>query len=143
MPDVTFLNSIDAPIHIGIWAVTLHHYTNQLAPNANWTVHLASSPYTVEIRAGDEDTNFNERTSGEAMEKINAIWGYGTVSVLTTVGWGLGRIGLGGRFVKAASTASTEQLLETIYNNLENAIEGEFTIRSSGIQAELYANDLC
>ncbi|KAI0090460.1 hypothetical protein BDY19DRAFT_1047591 [Irpex rosettiformis] len=111
MPDVVFKNDMDHPVHIGIWAVWLHCYTNALAPGASWTVHLAGIPYTIEIRAGDTDTHFHDGTSGEALNKIGNAYAQGTASVLTAVGWGLGMIGLGGPVARMASGHFTTQAL--------------------------------
>ncbi len=129
MPDVTFKNDTDQPVHIGIWSVWLHHYTNQLAPSASWTVHLASIPYTFEIRAGDKETFFHPGTSGEGVGKIANAYAQGTASVLTSVGWGLGAMGFGGSIAQKTSFMFSEPAMQTIGGTMDAAIKGERSVR--------------
>ncbi|KAI0689499.1 hypothetical protein BC835DRAFT_1418475 [Cytidiella melzeri] len=124
MPDVFFRNETDKPVHVGVWAVWLHCYTNMLAPGEEWKIHLAGIPYTIEIRAGDTDNHFSPNTSNEALAKIGTAWGHGTASVLTAVGWGLGVIGLGGVAGQMASGATRDRAFQTVNDTMGAAIQG-------------------
>jgi hypothetical protein len=138
MPDVLFTNETDAPINVGVWAVWLHAYTNNLAPGNTWTVHLAGIPYTIEIRSTGDGHEFTPNTSREATDKIGAAWGQGTASVLTAVGWGLGMIGLGGPVAQTTSGAFTGRAFSTIGNTMDAAVKGElFSFCSALHQVEL------
>ena len=125
MPDVVFKNYTDHAIHIGVCSVWLHCYTNSVSPGDSWTAHLASIPYTIEIRAGDENTHFHENTSGEAVGKIANAYGQGAASVLTAAGWGLGMLGLGGPAARATSGYFTQPAFKTIGGTMDAAIKGE------------------
>ena len=125
MPDVVFKNDADHAIHIGVWSVWLHCYSNSISPGDRWTAHLASIPYTIEIRAGDESTHFHEGTSGEAIGKMVNACGQGTASVLTAVGWGLGILGVGGSAARATSGYFTKPAFETVRGTMDAAIKGE------------------
>jgi hypothetical protein len=124
MPDISFKNETNEPIHIGVWAVWLHAYTNHLAPGETWNVHLASISYTIEIRSAYDGHPFTPGTSKESMDKIGTAWAHGAASVLVAVGWGLGVLGVGGRVGRAASGVLASAAFRTVKDNMEAAVKG-------------------
>lgn len=124
MPDVTFTNKLKQGIHIGTWIGWLDHFSNSVVPGATWTVHLASLPYTIEIRI-DTGTNGFSKEEGDAKvgEMLGAI-GQGTISVLSGLGWGLGIMGVGGPAAQVASATLRNRAWEASSETMQKAIQG-------------------
>ncbi|KZV61182.1 hypothetical protein PENSPDRAFT_759578 [Peniophora sp. CONT] len=124
MPDVSFTNSLKQHIHIGLWIGWLDHYGNSIAPGASWTAHLASMPYTIEVRIETGANGFSKAEGDAKVGEMLGAVGQGTLSVLAGLGWGLGVMGVGGRPAQATSVALTGRAWQASSETMQNAIQG-------------------
>jgi len=81
MPDITVLNETPNNLNVAFRFVAPTNWTNTLTPGNTWTTHLASAPYTIEIRLDHENNRFSPEKSWATAGDITGGWFAGAASV--------------------------------------------------------------
>lgn len=113
MPDVMVRNETPDKLNVAFRFVAPASWNNSLLPGDTWTTHLASTPYTVEVRLDHENNQYSPQDSWATAGDITGGWFAGAASVLGGVfGGSVGRaaalplmnhaIQAGGRFARDA-----------------------------------------
>lgn len=89
MPDVTIRNETPHVLNAAFRFVAPANWTNALAAGASWTPHLASAPYTFEVRVDNGQNRFSAEGAWATAGDITTGWLAGSAGVLGLVGGGL------------------------------------------------------
>jgi len=81
MPDVTVRNETPNNLNVAFRFVAPTNWTNTLTPGNAWTTHLASTPYTIEVRLDQENNRFSPENSWATAGGIASGWFAGAASV--------------------------------------------------------------
>jgi len=82
MPDVMVRNETPDTLNVAFRFVAPANWKNGLPPGDTWTAHLASTPYTIEVRLDRENNQFSPQDSWATAGNITGGWFAGAGSVL-------------------------------------------------------------